>query len=572
MILHALTQFYDRKSKEPDCHLPLVGFSVEKIHFSLVLNSNGQLVQVLDLRERDGRRTIPRLSIVPKGAKKSVNIAANFLWGSTSYVLGADEKKRPERTADCHEAFKGLHKDLLVNSNDKAAEAVLKFLEMWRPSGAPALDLWQDMLSGNLVFQLDGERGFVHERDKVKAVWEDHFGAKETQDIGACLIDGEYAPIARLHPSIKGVRGAQSSGAAIVSFNLEAFCSYNKTQNYNAPVSEVHTHQYSSALNELLRETGNRISIGDSTTVFWTERESPVEGYFGLILNPSDVAASDNKEIATFLDTIRDGKFPAGVDPDIKFYILGLSPNTSRLSVRFWFVDTVKEISEKLVQHFRNLDIIKSFDSDPDYPGIWQLLQETRNRKSKDGPPPLLAGALMRSILTGGLYPQQLLSAVIGRIRAEHNINYKRAAIIKAVLIRKKRILGQGMEVPMALDRENKNVAYLLGRLFAVLEKAQMDAVPGANATIKDRFYGSASATPRVVFPQLLRLSQHHIAKAEYGRIRDRQIQEIVSDIKEFPAHLGLDHQGMFAIGYYHQRQDIYTKKEKIELEKQKES
>jgi CRISPR-associated protein Csd1 len=375
-----------------------------------------------------------------------------------------------------------------------------------------------------------------------------------------CLVSGELAPIARLHPAIKGVMGAQSSGAAIVSFNLDAFCSYDKSQNFNAPISESRAGTYTKALNHLLSSSVNKVQIGDATTVFWTERESPVEGFFGMIIDPRDTAA-DDKELSVFLEAVREGKFPRGIDGDVRFYILGLSPNASRLSVRFWHVSTVKDISEKLGQHFRDLSMVRSFDSDPEYPGMWRLLRETSNQKSKDGPPPLLGGAVMQAILNGTLYPQQLLSAIIGRIRAEQNINYMRAATLKAVLTRKKRLLNQGMEISMALDKENKNIAYLLGRLFAVLERTQQDALgKNINATIRDRFYGSASATPKVVFPQLLRLVQHHIGKAEYGNFRDKQIEEIVCEIREFPAHLGLDEQGLFAIGYYHQRQDFFKK------------
>ena len=288
-----------------------------------------------------------------------------------------------------------------------------------------------------------------------------------------------------------------------------------------------------------------------------------------MIIDPHDTSAED-KQLAVFLESVREGKLPANIDGEVKFYVLGLSPNAARISVRFWHAGTVDEISKRLGQHFRDLAMIRS-DTDPEYPGMWRLLKETANQKSKDGPSPLLAGAVMRAILNGGLYPQSLLSAVIGRIRAEQaakdkkgksipNVNYLRAAIIKAVLVRKKRILNHGLEVPMALDKENTQPAYLLGRLFAVLEKAQQDAIPGANATIKDRFYGSASATPRVVFPQLLRLAQHHIDKAEYGRVRDKQIEEILGHVQEFPAHLGIDEQGLFAIGYYHQRQDFFKK------------
>jgi len=415
------------------------------------------------------------------------------------------------------------------------------------------------MLKSNLVFKLEGDRRFIHERPDIRKVWLASLGTVEKSEAGMCLVSGEIAPIARLHLAIKGVRDAQSSGAALVSFNLDAFCSYDKSQNFNAPVSESRASAYTKALNHLLASNSNKIQIGDATTVFWTERDSPVEGFFGMILDPRDTSA-DDKDLAVFLESVREGKLPRNIDGAVKFYILGLSPNASRLSVRFWHVSTVKDISEKLGQHFRDLSMIRPFDTDPEYPGMWRLLKETSNKKSQDGPSPLLGGAVMQSILNGTPYPQSLLSAVIGRIRAEQNINYIRAAIIKAVLVRKKRILNQGMEVSMALDKENKNIAYLLGRLFAVLEKAQQDAIPGANTTIKDRFYGSASATPRVVFPQLLRLAQHHIQKAEYGKVRDKQIEEIVCDIKEFPAYMGLDEQGLFAIGYYHQRQDFFKK------------
>ncbi len=560
MILQALCTYYKRIAEASAGSIPSEGYASEKIHFALVLDLSGRLVQILDLREVKGNRRIPRSIIVPQGAKKSVNIAASFLWGNTSYILGADEKGNASRTVQCHTAFKQLHSDLLASSNDEGAKAVLAFLSSWNPDASPRLPDWQDMLKSNLVFQLDGDNCFVHERTNVQKAWLSSFRSHSTAERGVCLVSGELAPIARLHPSLKGVRGAQSSGAALVSFNLDSFCSYGKEQNFNAPVSESNAAAYTKALNQLLSTDRNRVMVADATTVFWTERASPLEGFFGMILNPQDASGGD-RELAVFLESVRAGKLPPYIDGNISFYILGLSPNAARLSVRFWHVSTVKDMSEKLGQHFRDLRMIRSFDNEPEYPGIWRLLRETTNQKSNDGPAPLLGGAVMRSILDGTPYPEALLSAVIGRIRADQNINYMRAAIIKAVLVRRKRIFNQSMEVPMALDKENKNVAYLLGRLFAVLEKAQLDAIPGANATIKDRFYGSASATPRVVFPRLLRLTQHHIQKAEYGRSRDKQVEEIVGDIQEFPAHLSLDDQGLFAIGYYHQRQDFYKKK-----------
>lgn len=563
MILQALASYYERLAGGSNTQIPMEGFSNEKAHFALVLSMDGTLQQVVDLRQSTGRRLAPRTVTVPQGPKKSVQIEANFLWGNPSYVLGADEKGKPDRTADCHGAFKILHRKLLEHVADPGATAVLGFLSRWEPRKTEKLPYWQDMLKGNLVFQLDGETAFVHDRPSLKEVWLKSRQTRDQSHIGMCLISGEIGPMARLHPSIKGVKDAQSMGAAIVSFNKDSFCSYGKEQNYNAPVSETKAFAYSTALNHLLRAgSPNRIQIGDATTVFWTERDSPIEGFFGMVLDPRDTSA-DDKELHVFLESVREGKLPPGIDGGMRFFILGLSPNVSRLSVRFWHMSTVEDICCKLGQHFQDMRMIRSFDSDSEYPGVGRILWETYNHKGKDGPSPLLGGAIMRSILDGSPYPTALLSAVINRIRADQTVNYMRAAIIKAVLIRKYRVVNSRLEVPMSLDTCNKDAAYLLGRLFAVLERAQQDAIPGANTTIKDRFFGSASATPRVVFPQLLRLAQHHINKnkAEYGGYREKQIEEIISDIKEFPAHFGLEQQGLFAIGYYHQRQDLYKKK-----------
>lgn len=564
MILQQLCSYYDRQESCPDSILPQTGFSREKIHAEVVLNNYGDMVAFNDLRIQTKKGMIPSEMIVPQGEKRSGSKAyekPHFLWDTTAFVFGADlnnDKNTPLKW----DAFKRLHKKVMKQHPESQLKALCHFLEKWTPSDSINLPNWSELAGGNVVFRLDGELEHFQDKEDLRHIWlelYDHTGKTIT---GFCLISGEKTSIAMLHPDIKGVDYAQPKGASIVSFNADAYESYGKIQNYNAPISKMKAFQYTTALNHLLRKgSSNRIRIGDATTVFWTERDSPVEDFFGLILDPHD-SLGDDQELAIFLESVREGKFPQDLDPDIRFYILGLSPNAARLSVRFWHASTVKDISYKLGQHFRDLMMVRAFNSEPQYPGMWHLLRETANQKSKDGPPPLLAGAVMQSILNGTPYPQALLSAVIGRIRADQNISYMRAAIIKAVLMRKKRILNQGMEVAVSLDKENRNVAYLLGRLFAVLEKAQQDAIPGANATIKDRFYGSASATPRIVFPQLLRLAQHHIEKSEYGRARDRQIEEILGHIKEFPAHMALDQQGMFAIGYYHQRQDFYTKKE----------
>ncbi|MCX5834973.1 MAG: type I-C CRISPR-associated protein Cas8c/Csd1 [Deltaproteobacteria bacterium] len=558
MILQALCEYYERARGETG--VPEPGFSRQKIHFAIVINGGGNLLQVRDLRVMQKNKPGPKELIVPEPVKRTSGIAANFAWDNTMYALGATRADKAEH-AKAFTTFKTFNHEVGDGVEDEGMRALLRFLDTWQPSKAADLDNWEEMAGLNVVFQLDGDLGFIHDRPKVRDAWSRYRSGTTSGTIAPCLVTGEKAPIARLHPAIKRVDGTQPSGAAIVSFNLGAFCSYGKKQNYNAPVGEASAFAYTTALNHLLRfGSRQRIQIGDATTVFWTSRASPVEGFMGMILSPGQDAA-ELQDLRSFLTSLKEGRMPPGVDPDVRFYILGLSPNISRISIRFWYASTVGDILDKVGWHFRDLAIVKSFDRDPDFPAVWQLLQETAFLRKGKNIPPVLGGALMRSILTGLSYPQGLYSVVLGRIRADREINYLRAAIIKAFLVRKYRIMNVSKEVTMTLNTEETNIAYRLGRLFAVLEKAQRDAVPGANTTIKDRFYGAASATPRAVFPQLLRTAQHHIQKAEYGSRSDKLIEEILQGVQGFPAHLSLDDQGHFALGYYHQRQAFFAKR-----------
>lgn len=563
MILQALNQYYHRLKDDPQANIPLFDFGKKKIHFALVLNQEGTLVQVKDIREKPKAKPVPVSLTVPQiGKKRSVDIEPNFLWDNTAYVLGRDAKGKEQRSLKCFESFRKLHHDLGDKLEDRGMMAVIRFLDSWKPEDAHTLKYWEEMAGTNLVFQLDGELMYIHDHPAIQQAWIRYCSDQSSEVIATCLVSGETTPIARLHPAIKGVQGAQSMGAGIVSFNLDAFLSYEKKQNFNAPIGESAAFAYTTSLNHLLRfESRQRIRIGDATTVFWTERASPVEGFMGVILDPRD-DSTDLAGVRLFLEAARDGKQLPGIeDTEVQFYILGLSPNASRLSIRFWHVSTVGDISSMIGRHFHDLAIIRS-ERDTEFPGMWQLLKETAAQRKTENIPPLLAGALIRSVLTGMAYPQSLLSVIIGRIRSDQTINYLRAAIIKACLNRKYRIHNITREITMALDRDSTNIAYRLGRLFAILEKAQKEAIPGANTTIKDRYYGSASATPSVVFPNLLRLAQHHLQKAEYGGRMDKMIEDVMGEIEKFPAHLSLDDQGMFAIGYYHQRQAFYVKAE----------
>jgi CRISPR-associated protein Csd1 len=387
-----------------------------------------------------------------------------------------------------------------------------------------------------------------------------------------CLISGEIAPTALTHdPPIKGVADAQSSGAKLVSFNLRSVESYAKEQGSNSPVSETAAFAYCNALNWLLSQKEHRFRVGDATTVFWTEASSPAENLLPWMMTgvPDAEDQKTKNQVQEVLKKISIGTLGRDElgNPEITYHILGLSPNASRLSVRFWHSGTLGDLISKLKLHFDQLKVVRQFDEtnskfpDPLTPNIYQILRQTA--READGIPPQLSGALMRAILLGENYPESLATAVINRIRAEREISYLKAAILKAWLTR-----NHNQTITIMLDETNTNPGYRLGRLFAVLEKTQQDALPGLNATIRDRFYASASATPRAVFGRLLRTYQHHLAKLEHPGakvIREKQTQEILSTLTDFPAHLNLQYQAQFALGYYHQRKDFFTKKETTE-------
>ena len=499
MILQALNGYYERLAEDDEKDLPVPGFSMGKAHFALQIDRNGNLIRPLDIRVKKGKKQVPKIINAPAVMKAS-GIRSNFAWDNTGYVLGADNKGKPDRALKTFEAFKEFQHQLCDGIEDEEVQCVLKFLDSWKPENAPDLDYWDEMAGQNVVFLIEGKRQYFHESPIVRKRWIQYQMENASDVTARCLVTGQNASIARLHPKIKGVRGAQTVGASIVSFNLEAFTSYNKKQSFNAPVSEGAAFAYTAALNYLLQpDSRQKIQIGDASTVFWTERKTVCETFFGAVFDSSD---SDNKQIRDYLTAVQKGKMPEEIEDevDINFFILGLSPNASRLSVRFWHVSTVKEISERLGRHFTDLEIEKQHPDNPDFPGMWQLLRQTAVQNKLDNVSPVMAGAFMRSILTGKPYPSSLLSAVITRIRADQTINYYRAAMIKACIVRHKKL---NMEVTVGLNLESTNRAYRLGRLFATLESIQI-AGHGRklNKTIRNSYFASASATPRAVFPQ----------------------------------------------------------------------
>lgn len=602
MILQALYHLYQRLLDDPNSGISPPGYSAARVSFALNLSANGELLDLIDLRTTDSeakkKKPLARDMQVPRQVKRASGVSANFLCDNSGYVLGADAKGKPERTQATFEAFRALHEQVLSGVSDPGAAAVLHFLARWDPAQAAnhavLQPLWDDLMKGgNIVFRLDGTTGCIHDRPAIRSAWERFESARGPGIQGQCLITGEFGPIARLHDSIKGVAGAQSTGASIVSFDPPALWSYGKKQGFNAPVSEAAAFGYVTALNYLLRSDRHRLRIGDATTVFWAERSAALEedmlaelidptgggreGSDGAEAGPSEPDGRYRRDPQAtrlahdILQRVREGRpVPRSiteVDPNVRFFILGLSPNVSRLSVRFLQVDTFGTLVERISQHYADMAVDSPAWDDGSFYPVWRIVQETAPLADSRRASPLLAGALTRSILEGAAYPEGLYTAMLARIRADQGsqkLNAVRAGVIKACLVRRARIYGQSEKermITVGLNEQSVDTAYLLGRLFALLEKAQQDATPGLNATIRDRYFGAASATPQAVFPVLLRLAQHHIAKSEYGGWVDKRIEEVASKIDGFPAHLNLEQQGMFVLGYYHQRQASYQKK-----------
>lgn len=607
MILQALNRYYDILLEDLDTQVAAFGYSTVGVSFALDISGDGELLNVLPLFEQVQRGQkmveVPRTMIVPAQVKRAVNIAPNFLWDNTVYVLGISDQDevKPKYSQERFKAFCQWNIDLLSKVDDEAARAVIAFLQNHNPQTArehPAIANHLEALlkGGNLVFMFNGN--FVHENKLVRRAWENSPAGQDAIRM-QCLVTGEVAPIARLHPSLKRVRGAQSSGATLVGFNAPAYESYNrvKGQGLISPVSEKATFAYTTVLNYLLSDANpnKKLFMGDATIVYWAESENRAyETAFAAFVDPADLEDEQigRKNAENALKTVADKvKRAQMLDLDAlladlkkenpQFYILGLSPNAARISVRFFITDPFEKVIDHIKAHYRDLAIVKEYDNQPNYLTVKRILDETVSKKSRDkDAAPLLAGAVFRAILTNAPYPAALYYAIINRIRADMDdkekritkINYVRAAIIKAFLTRKYRYQSENpfKEVlTMALNEQSTNPAYLLGRLFAVLEKAQAEAIGNVNASIKDRYFTSACASPRSVFPILLRLSQHHIAKAEYGHTSDRRIQDILNllevDRNPIPARLTLDEQGVFILGYYHQRADFYTSKDKKE-------
>ncbi len=583
MILQSLCDYYDRKEDS----LPSFGFVEKPISFVIVINQNGDFVMLEDTREQVNKKMIPRLFTVPQlpSTRKASLLAvesgltAGFVWDHFGYVLGQPRLDKATKTylerdiqlaksqlLGFKEKIKNLNKIL---EDEKGIRAVIQFYE--NSANLEAIkdsDAWEDVIKNDgtsLAFRLTNHIDLVCQSENLITYIKQN--DSESLD-GYCLVSGKKAELARTHSAINIPGGTNPK---VVSFNKPAFESFYKSQSLNSPVGVRASFEYTTALNYLLGPLSEtKFRIADTSYVCWAEKANPpLESSFASYFSDAgDSPDATALAVKSLYSSIHNGAYQAS-DARDRFYVLGLAPNSARIVVRFWKIGTIAEFSEKLACWFNDLDI--QGRDHYGYPALKKLLKATVLKEREDKITPSLPGDVIRSILNGTRLPETLLHSVIRRIKAEQttkdkrgNVTFNRACSIKAFLNRKYRLSTTNQrELKVSLNKEERRIGYCLGRLFAVLEKLQLDAQPGIKATIRDRYYSSASSTPKAVFGTLLRLSTHHLKKLDNPGWRvssERRIGEVMDLISDFPAHFNMENQGLFAIGYYHQKQDFYTK------------
>ena len=576
MILQALVKYYENLAEQGK--VSRLGWCHAKVSYEINLSSEGDIIGITSRKIEDmrGKKAVwvPANLVVPEMVTRSSGVAANFLCDNSKYMLGIDAEGTTPRVMDCFQATKEKHGQILQSAQGKTAQAILAYFEKWDPEKAaehPVIrENWEELTEGgNLIFSVEGQE--AQDDPEIRDCWENYRAQNDGEDNGICLVTGKKAEISRIHKAIKGVPGAQASGAALVSFNAPSFESYGKEQSYNAPVGKYAEFAYTTALNYLLSQRDYTFSLGDSIIVYWAE--SGKEQYQKCFLNMFRPTKDNQKKLKDIFDSLKeDTKIyleDAEMDPKQKFYILALAPNAARLSVRFFYVNSFGNILQNIAEHYERLKIVKPVWAEQDYLGIRDMLNETVNQKSKDKTPaPDMAAQVLQAILSGGRYPTSLYANTLIRIRAESGdkkISWGRAAIIKAYLIKNYDCMKG--EKFMGLNKDCNDAAYVLGRLFSVLETIQKEANPTITTTIRDRYFNSACATPAVIFPVLIKLKNSHVKKLERDKggtkvYYEKELTEIMGKLDDFPKRLSLEQQGQFDLGYYHQQQEKYKKGE----------
>lgn len=605
MILQALCELYDVLAADKNVEIPLSNYSAVECSYRITLSHDGSVVRYVELgteKKKTEQHTVPE-------HEKRCAVKPYFLCDTPKNLLGYEvttDKKTKEKEfipkQDSIQASLRYHRELIGDSSDEGLRAFLLFLEQQvsRPSDAFPEDVYKGK---NIIFQLDGDQNDIHDRPAAKIIWEIFRHQPSPDELcGQCLVTGEpNVPIAKTHNSVS-IIGGKPAGCSLVSFKPHSFTSYGKEQSYNAPVSKNAEFKYITALKYLLSSPKMHALIGETTVVFWSTKTGIEQDIMSVFFPSNEMNKRDpqmTEKIENIMKAIRAGKsFRDVADPSVETYVLGLSPNAARLSVRFWYPSTFEKFMRNMTSHQNALGLKKS-NGEVKSVSISQIMRRTvPSAVTKDWwekCPNSFEQDLFNAILTGAPYPISLYMTMLMRMRSEagivpkksasaekvkkvkkkgenaessdtDGIDFVRVGYIKAVLCRN----FKRDDVIMSLNLKSTNKAYTIGRLFAVLEKLQYEA--NNDSTIRSRYFASASTNPKLVFPSLLNLAQHHIAKVDSekdgfaSKYYDADISKLLWNLdNEFPATFNLEEQGLFILGYYHQREYYYMKKEEKE-------
>lgn len=578
MIIQSLARYYDQLLENPDSGIARPGWCSRQVKYLLELSPDGSLKAVISCG--DGKRGLEK--IVPEQVKRTNNPPAYYLCDTSSYVLGFDGKGNPERSRECFKKSKELHEKILAGCTGPLACSIVRFYEQWDPEqidfdAVPGLSDEGILANANISFCLTDGTSWLEacEDAEAQSAWDARYRDADGQQEMISLATGRKAPIARLHPAIKGVVGAHPSGAPLVAFNSKSFESYGHAgeKGRNAPVDVASAQAYATALNYLLADRQHHGRLGDTTVVFWSSSQSSDQGNCSILslalgfapVDSGDEQLANQQNLKAVMDRLSAGKATDldGVSLGDEFFLLGLAPNKSRLSVRFFLRGSFGEMMRHVADHYRISDVPRALREYPYVSPYW-LLKSLENPNAED--PVIssqLSAPLMQAILRGSRYPEAMYENVLLRVRAEKTVKREHAALIRAYLIRNAK--KSEREVTVNVNTASKDIAYTLGRAFYVLEYIQEAA--NGKATIADRYLSAACATPATTFPVLLKLSVAHLAKLSrempgMGINLEKQLGELMSQLGTgLPKRLSLVDQGSFLLGYYQQKQARYTKK-----------
>ncbi len=584
MIIQSLVDYYGQLRENPDSGIADLGWCSRQVRFLLELSPEGRLKAVIPCG--DGKHGVSK--VVPEPPKRSNGVAPSFLCDNSSYFLGFDAKDDPERTEKCFEASRDLHLSLLEGCDGTVARAIAAFFMKWDPAhidfdAVPGLDDEGVLAGGSLAICVSQGPSWVEACDdeEIRAAWDSCLVVDDTEKEMVSLVTGKRSPVARLHPSIKGIAGAQPSGASLVVFNDESFESYGHAgeQGRNAPVDVASVQAYGIALNYMTVGRDHRGKLGDTTVAFWSSKQDFDEGNCSVLsvalgfapISEGESRFEAEQKVKAVLDRVAAGKHIDldGVSLDEEFFLLGLAPNSSRLAVRFFLHGSFGDMVRHVADHYRISDVAHAPYEHPFVSPYWLLdsLERPKSKKANDRETftdSKLSAPLMRAILLGARYPESLYQNALLRVRAERTVKREHAALIRAYLIRNAN--KSESEVTVDMNEENKDVAYTLGRAFYVLERIQEAA--NDKATVAERYLSSASAMPATTFPVLLRLSVSHLKKIARDKpgladFLEKQLGELMAQQgADFPKRLSLIDQGSFLLGYYQQKQARYKKKD----------